>query len=445
MKLSKKQAQLLTLITSENEPKIYVEGSVQSGKTYVIALSVILYCQELYKKYPDEKFNAAIIGWTVGTVKRNIVQPMQEFLETMGIKTEVKGGADNPHFDLWNTKVFFFGFQNAISFNRILGSPLIFEWVDEAARIYSQGQLRESFDQLPGRQVAYSGHPYLKRIHSFNVEGGANHPYKARFLENCDGRFLIFYPYDNPVLDTPEKVKETVEAFPPGSLRDQKIYNKWVVSEGKVFTDVKTIESLQGLTIREIGIGIDYGSVNATVFVPIALATDTKGWRLIRLETYYHDPHEIGDNPTTEFFSQQLKLFLIYLKKRYPGVPITTIVVDSEAKHFENRLQADGIPFLEAQKPAGSVVDGVQQLQSLFYKGFLKLYRKNSVQAIYQDLSYDEMDTDRSFDEFDSYQYDRTKSEASGGTVYLKTNDHTIDATRYIISEFERTGRCPTV
>ena len=126
MKLSKKQAQLLTLITSENEPKIYVEGSVQSGKTYVIALSVILYCQELYKKYPDEKFNAAIIGWTVGTVKRNIVQPMQEFLETMGIKTEVKGGADNPHFDLWNTKVFFFGFQNAISFNRILGSPLIF-------------------------------------------------------------------------------------------------------------------------------------------------------------------------------------------------------------------------------------------------------------------------------------------------------------------------------
>ena len=69
--------------------------------------------------------------------------------------------------------------------------------------------------------------------------------------------------------------------------------------------------------IREIGIGIDYGSVNPTTFVPIALGFDFKEnrWKLIRLECYYHDPAEEGEKPTTAYYVEQEKLFIEQLSK----------------------------------------------------------------------------------------------------------------------------------
>ena len=104
--------------------------------------------------------------------------------------------------------------------------------------------------------------------------------------------------------------------FPPGSLRDQKVVNKWVVGSGKVFNEINIIDNLDNYAFREIGIGIDYGSKNATTFVPIVLARDnnTRQWVLIRLQIYYHNSREIGDTPTTEYYSKELRLFMKYLK-----------------------------------------------------------------------------------------------------------------------------------
>ena len=96
--------------------------------------------------------------------------------------------------------------------------------------------------------------------------------------------------------------------------------------------------------LREIGIGCDYGSVNATTFCALGLAHNPEKaqWKLIILDKYYHDPKVEGDTPTTEYYSNQLKQFINYLHDKYPYIPINTLVIDSEASHFSNRLEVDG-------------------------------------------------------------------------------------------------------
>jgi len=460
MILSKKQIALYNDIISPNVPNISVLGSTQSGKTYDICLALISYAQELYKyeqeqrlkeDYVPREYNGAIIGWTTDTIKSNIVDNLINILEkelklTNGKQFNLKYGQQDKYLEIFGIKFYFFGFNNNLSFNRILGKPLIFEWVDESARIYSSGNLRESFDELPGRMMSFSGHPYYKRIDSFNVEGSQNHPYKKEYIDKRNWKQYIFYPYDNPVLDTEEKIREAVKSFPKGSLREQKVFNKWVVAEGKVFNHIPRVDNLEDYMIREIGIGCDYGSVNATTFCALGLAQNVKTgkWNLLILDKYYHDPKTEGDTPTTEFYSRQLKEFINYLHDKYPHIPVNTLVIDSEASHFSNRLEVDGIRHELAKKNNISVDESVQYMQSLFYKDILLIKEMPHIryfqgnQAIYGNH-------DIGLEELESYHYDKLRSEKEGINAYVKEFDHFCDGIRYIIMEFKLTGRSPVV
>ena len=449
MRISKKQNQLRTDIISKDVPEIYVLGSTQSGKTFIVAEAIIEYAQALYEYEPKKQFYGAIVGWTIDSLKGNIVEVFERHFNELGWKNNVhyvlKWNNDEKSLTLYNIKIFFFGFNNVKSFNKILGRPLILEWIDESARIYTNKELQGSFNEFPGRQMSFAGHPYLKTIHSFNVEGSSRHPYKETYIDNKpNAKHYTFFPYDNPMLDTEEKIKQVVEMFPPGSLRQQKVFNEWVIAEGKVFNQLNIIKECPYM-IREIHIGIDYGSVNPTVFVPIALCLDDRKWKLVRLECYYHNPKDMDDTPTTEYYSKQLRMFMIYLKAQYPGIPIKTIVIDSEASHFDNRLTVDGIQHDISKKGPGSVNEGVEYLQSLFYKGYLEILEKPSITNFYPDGHYEESGKDESLVEFDSYQYDRIKSETTGTNVYKKDLDHSIDATRYVLDLMKDIGVAPVV
>ena len=465
MRLSKKQINLYKDIISPNIPNISILGSTQSGKTYDICFSLIQYARQLHeyeedqrknKDYVPREYNGAIIGWTTDTVKSNIVDNLVNILEkeykfVNGKQFILKYGNQDKWLEVYGIRFYFFGFNTKLSFNRILGKPLIFVWVDEAARIYSQSQLRSSFDEIPGRMMSYAGHPYYKRIDSYNVEGSQNHPYKVNYIDGRDWKQYVFFPYDNPVLDTEEKIREAVKSFPKGSLREQKVFNKWVVADGKVFNVIPLLseeELKEKYIIREIGIGCDYGSVNPTTFCPVALAQniDTRIWSLVLLgDKYYHDPSKEGDTPTTEFYSSQLRMYLDYMHKKYKNIPINTLVIDSEASHFDNRLTVDKIRHELAKKNKISVDESVQFMQSLFYKDYLKVIEAPNIRYFMNNGEPIFTGYDVGLDELRSYHYDKLRSEKEGINSYVKDYDHYIDGSRYIIMEFQLTGRAPVV
>ena len=162
MKISKKQNQLRTDIVSKDIPEIYVLGSTQSGKTFIIAEAIIEYAQALYEYDSKKQYYGAIVGWTIETLKGNIVEVLEQHLNTFGLVNkkhyELKWNNDDKSLSIYNLKIFFFGFNNVKSFNKILGKPLILEWIDESARIYTVKELQPSFDEFPGRQMSFAGH-----------------------------------------------------------------------------------------------------------------------------------------------------------------------------------------------------------------------------------------------------------------------------------------------
>ena len=171
MKLSPKQVRLYKRIIEPNPSEIYVQGSVQSGKTFVISLSIIEYTKRVYENDPNTKYNGAIVGWDLTTLKGNVADVIDNFMNELGyIKGkdyDLKYGTSDKYFEFLNIKYYFFGFNTKLSFNKILGKPLLFVWIDESARIYSNSTLQQSFDEFPGRQLSYVGHPYKRTIHSF--------------------------------------------------------------------------------------------------------------------------------------------------------------------------------------------------------------------------------------------------------------------------------------
>ena len=85
MKLTPKQANLFNKIIEPKPSEIYVQGSVQSGKTFVIALSIIEYTKELYKYDPDTKYNGAIVRLGFTNIKRKHSRTITKFLRTFRI------------------------------------------------------------------------------------------------------------------------------------------------------------------------------------------------------------------------------------------------------------------------------------------------------------------------------------------------------------------------
>ena len=113
--LSKKQYQLKNDISSKDIPEIYVLGSTQSGKTFAICLSILEYAKNLYNYDKDKLYKGCIVGWTIDTLRSNIVENFIQIFDKFGWhnKREYElswSSAEEKYLKIYNLKIFFFGF-----------------------------------------------------------------------------------------------------------------------------------------------------------------------------------------------------------------------------------------------------------------------------------------------------------------------------------------------
>lgn len=164
--------------------------------------------------------------------------------------------------------------------------------------------------------------------------------------------------------------------------------------------------------IGEIGIGVDYGQQNATVFE--AAGIDYENQLLRGLKEYYHSGRETGRQKSPSDYAKDLKQFCDELEKEYNRV-VSYIFIDPSAAGLieEVRRQLPHISIVLARNDVKLGISRVQKLLSL---------KKSRISASQKYL----------IKEMGIYQYD-PKSIENGREVPLKVNDHAQDAWRYLV------------
>ncbi|MCI8783261.1 MAG: PBSX family phage terminase large subunit [Dorea sp.] len=165
-------------------------------------------------------------------------------------------------------------------------------------------------------------------------------------------------------------------------------------------------------SIGEIGIGVDYGQQNATVFE--AAGIDYESQILRGLKEYYHSGRESGKQKSPSDYAKDLKQFCDEIEKEYNRV-VSYIFIDPSAAGLieEARRQLPHISIIPARNDVKLGISRVQKFLS-FNRLLLSLAQKYLIK------------------EMGIYQYD-PKSIERGKEEPLKVKDHGVDAWRYLI------------
>ncbi len=163
--------------------------------------------------------------------------------------------------------------------------------------------------------------------------------------------------------------------------------------------------------IGEIGIGVDYGQKNPTVYE--AFGIDYENQVLRGLDEYYYSGRDEGRQKSPSEYAKDMKDFCDKLEKEFDRV-VSYIFADPSAAGLieEIRRVVPHIPVIPAQNDVKLGISRVQKLLS---------FRKLVINCQSQKMLIKELGL---------YQYD-PKSIDKGREVPIKENDHGLDAMRY--------------
>lgn len=158
-------------------------------------------------------------------------------------------------------------------------------------------------------------------------------------------------------------------------------------------------------SIGEIGIGVDYGQQNATVFE--AAGIDYESQCLRGLKEYYHSGRESGKQKSPSDYAKDLKQFCDEIEREYKRV-VSYIFIDPSASGLieEVRRQIPHISIVLARNDVKLGISRVQKILS-FQRALISTEQKYLVKEI------------------GIYQYD-LKSIEKGKEIPLKVNDHCV-------------------
>lgn len=376
------------------------EGSIRSGKTIASLIRWAEYC------WTAPQGHLAILGWTLTTIQRNVLDPLINIDPSIVRYTRGSNVAW-----IMDREVQLVGFSDKRSEAVIRGLTLAGAYVDEAT-LMPEG----TFVQLLGRlsvadaKLFFTTNPDAK-THWMQKR------YLSRLNDLTDWRVFHFTMDDNPGL-SPEYIAAKKREF-TGLWYRRFIEGEWVSAQGAIFdmwdpeAHIVPHGELPEL-IRVLGVGIDYGTTNATSAVALGLGTDGL---LYAVDEWRHDASETQMRQTDAQLAAGVRTFL-----RSLPLPPDWVIVDPAAASFKVQLAADGVG--NVMNGENDVLYGIRTTASLFSTGQLRI-------------------SDRCtglLDEIPSYSWD-PKATDDGRDRPLKVADHSTDALRYAVATTETLWR----
>lgn len=404
-KFSEKQLRSMLWWTnkSDNYDAIVCDGSVRSGKTMSMTIGFVLWSMTRFDK---EIF--ALCGKTIASLKRNVIMPMQKWLEGIAsIRTNQSGNYLDITMNGKTNRYYLFGGKDESSYQLIQGMTLAGVLFDEVAL------MPRSFVEQALARCSVNGSKFW-----FNCN--PEHPEHWFYQEWVDKQsektaekhrlHLHFTMEDN--LSLAPEVRERYERMYSGVFYDRYIRGLWVVAEGIVYPmfdkskHVGVPEHLQG----DYFISIDYGTMNPT---SMGLWCRTNDGHAYRLRESYYDGRKAAHPRTDEEHYKALCALA-------EGYHVQSVIVDPSAASFIECIHRHG--KFRVKKADNAVIPGIQDTAVLLDAGR---------------LHFSEECTDI-LREFGLYRWDEKKQE----DTVIKENDHAMDDMRYFVrAEMWRTLR----
>ena len=374
---------------------IICDGSVRSGKTMSMSVGFLTWS---ISRFDNQVF--AICGKTIDSLKRNVITPLQTWVE--GIFT-IRSYASRNYLEITDgahtNRYYLFGGKDESSASLIQGITLAGILLDEVAL------MPRSFVEQAVARCSVSG---SKLWFNCNPDSAEHWFYKEwlQKLEQKNALHLHFTMADNYSLD--KKVRERYERLYTGVFYDRYIRGLWCMAEGLVYPNWSDQYVLRG-DIRLSSdvkwyISIDYGTIN-----PFSAGLWAVGYNnAIRVSEYYFNSRESGRMQTDEEYYEAVD--------RLAGdKPIEHIIVDPSAASFIECIRRHGKFFV--RRASNEVLDGIRRTSTLIQNGRILIHE----------------DCHGILREFALYRW----NDKLGDTV-IKENDHCMDELRYLVNTILR-------
>lgn len=229
-------------------------GATQCGKTTLDFRFTIPFRIQVRTKLSGA---IAILGVTLGTIERNVLEPMREYFQERGTPRVVgdsvhKDSTGNTFIMIWGQKVYLCGMLDKKAISRLRGAKFKYVYCDEMAE-YN----KEAFELLKSRLSL----PYSCCDGACNPESDTHWLYT--FIKSDADIYLQHYTiFDNPFLSR-KYVEELCKEYSGTVYYDRYILGKWAKAEGLVYR--KLADSPNDFIldvcprIMSVVIGVDFG------------------------------------------------------------------------------------------------------------------------------------------------------------------------------------------
>lgn len=399
---SRKQLQVLTWWTNSSPVKDYdgiiADGAIRSGKTIAMSLSFVMWSNASFN---GELF--AICGKTIGSLKRNVLQPLKRMCKARKY-TVIEHRGDNMmeiSFNGHTNSYFFFGGKDESSQDLIQGMTLAGILFDEVAL------MPQSFVEQGIGRCSLTGSKYWFNCNPENPF----HFVKTELIDKHREKKLLHLRFSmNDNLSLAEETKQRYRNQFSGVFYKRFILGQWVAATGVIydmFDDEKNLFDELPLDlahrIHRRYIAIDYGTKNPCTFLEII--DDCQGGYWVTREYYYNSAKEWKQKDNAAYADD--------LEKFVDLDCLKGIIIDPSALSFKIAIRKKGFRPIDADNDVG---DGIQLVATLLAQGRLHVCRSC-------------INTRK---EFSAYVWNDKRAEV-GVEEPLKQNDHAMDALRYFV------------
>lgn len=393
---SKKQMQAL-LWWCKNSPyrerdALICDGAVRSGKTLCMGISFVAWA---FYRFERQAF--ALCGKTIGSLKRNLIQPMLPVLQEIGFCCRMKAAEHVLEIQRGGrvNRFYLFGGKDENSATLIQGITLAGVLFDEVAL------MPRSFVEQALARCSVEGSKFWFNCNPENPMHWFHQEWILKRRER-NALYLHFTMQDNPSL-TPAMIAR-YERLYSGAFYTRFVEGKWIAAQGLVYPFMQETGRYCGEEVEPCGqyaVSCDYGTVNPASF---GLWGEKDGiW--YRLREYYYDSKRDGGMRTDEEHYSAL-CALVGERK------VSCVAVDPSAASFIEVIRRHR--RFAVRLAENHVVDGIRKVSTALKEGRIRICEgcKDSIR------------------EFSLYRWE----DGSQRDAPVKENDHAMDDIRYFVA-----------